>query len=483
MSSSISSRLNNYNISYKNIYVNFTDKSIFNTNNYNNNSNNILIYNGNIKSDKNIYGEHIYLNIINKLKDNYNFILSSDINLNYEEMPKLYNNIFIALRLTQEDGNANTVHELIQMNKPIIHNGDEIKSIKWKTEEDIIKNIIYYDKIRFLKVEKFMENINNYINFYNKLELGDDEKEIIKENIDLIDEHINIFDNILLISSDYPNYGGCATNTYNLYKYYKNKLNKNVKVIFFCYKNEKLKDKIKNEYIEDINIKFCYKDEIIQKSLEFNLNFDLIIIRNNIDVNLKIQYNKSQIFYLIAGIFKNDLQDYYYNVDLSNNINKNVIKNIILSDKIFCNSSHTLDLLQKFIYNKKIYLYYFNFINYYDLLINKENKENKENKKKYNYGVIISDYMRKIKNIDGIIKELEKVENKKIIFIGKNIKKIDLSPLIKNNNIIKTKELISNNKVINYMKKTEYIIIKSFYESCSNVMVDSFFNSKIINNI
>ena len=40
-------------------------------------------------------------------------------------MPEVYKKCFIGLRLTDHDGNANTVQELKAMNIPVIHNGDD----------------------------------------------------------------------------------------------------------------------------------------------------------------------------------------------------------------------------------------------------------------------------------------------------------------------------------------------------------------------
>ena len=54
-------------------------------------------------------------------------------------MPEIYSKCFIGLRLTEHDGNANTVQEFNSMNIPIIFNGDG--GIKWEDENDIINTI------------------------------------------------------------------------------------------------------------------------------------------------------------------------------------------------------------------------------------------------------------------------------------------------------------------------------------------------------
>ena len=53
-------------------------------------------------------------------------------------MPEIYAKCKIGLRLTSEDGNANTVQEFKDMNIPIVHNQSDY-GLKWKTVDDIIK--------------------------------------------------------------------------------------------------------------------------------------------------------------------------------------------------------------------------------------------------------------------------------------------------------------------------------------------------------
>lgn len=109
----------------------------------------IYIYNGFNSKNKNdvtkyVYGYETYSKIMNELPF-YKYILSDKMNCKYEEMPKIYSQSFIGLRLTKNDGNANTVEEMIQMDIPVMHNGDYKKSIKWESETDIISNILERD--------------------------------------------------------------------------------------------------------------------------------------------------------------------------------------------------------------------------------------------------------------------------------------------------------------------------------------------------
>ena len=86
-----------------------------------------------------IYNKNIYEEIIKDLSE-YSFIFSNKLNVKYEEMPNIYSKCFIALRLTNNDGNANMVQELNEMGIPVIHNG-EYNSIKWTNKNNIINSI------------------------------------------------------------------------------------------------------------------------------------------------------------------------------------------------------------------------------------------------------------------------------------------------------------------------------------------------------
>jgi glycosyltransferase involved in cell wall biosynthesis len=98
----------------------------------------IYIYNGFTKGNEEIYGKSIYQEVIEKIPE-YEYIFSNNLNIQYSQMPKIYSKCFIGIRLTEHDGNANTVQEFNAMNIPIIFNGKG--GIKWNNSNDII-NII-----------------------------------------------------------------------------------------------------------------------------------------------------------------------------------------------------------------------------------------------------------------------------------------------------------------------------------------------------
>ena len=139
ISSNIKERLKKLNINNcKLINFSLVDKNIF----YNNNNikgDCIYIFDGLSNSDNDIYGKSIFTKVIEQLPE-YKIIFSSKLNVSFSEMANIYNKCFIGLRLTKNDGNANTVQEMIEMGIPVIHNGDN-NTILWKNENDIIENI------------------------------------------------------------------------------------------------------------------------------------------------------------------------------------------------------------------------------------------------------------------------------------------------------------------------------------------------------
>lgn len=105
----------------------------------------IFIYNGITKGNEDIYGEKTYKEVVKKLPE-FKFIYSNELNLPYEEMPKIYAECFIGLRLTEHDGNANMVQEMKAMNIPVVHNQSDY-GLKWGSVDDIIRYINVYNMV------------------------------------------------------------------------------------------------------------------------------------------------------------------------------------------------------------------------------------------------------------------------------------------------------------------------------------------------
>lgn len=102
----------------------------------------IYIYSGNSSNFGERYGESYYKKVV-KLLPEYEYIYSHNINYPYEKMPDIYSECFIGLRLTSNDGNANTVQEFKALGLPIIHNQSNY-GLKWNNIDDITKYINNY---------------------------------------------------------------------------------------------------------------------------------------------------------------------------------------------------------------------------------------------------------------------------------------------------------------------------------------------------
>tara|TARA_B100000989_G_scaffold288465_1_gene259198 strand:- start:562 stop:1533 length:972 start_codon:yes stop_codon:yes gene_type:complete len=103
----------------------------------------IFIFNGQVPGREHIYGKPIYEQIIRNLSQ-YQFILSNQLNIPHEQMPEIYKQCFVMLRLTKYDGNANSVQECEAMNIPVIHNQSDY-GLKWNNINDIVIHIYNTD--------------------------------------------------------------------------------------------------------------------------------------------------------------------------------------------------------------------------------------------------------------------------------------------------------------------------------------------------
>ena len=396
------------------------------------------------------YNVSLIKKIIKKLPE-YNFILNSTLNLKYEYMPQIYKKCFIGLRLTDKDGNSNMVQELEAMGIPVIHNLSKY-GLKWSNINDIINYIKIYYKFLFKRnfnifnIDKI--NFDRDIHIYKKFDN-------IWNNIDYFSYILKCYKNILFISAGYHGYGGAATNCHNLYKYYKK--THNVKEIYWTYDCDS----------------FCNKNVIREKNLKkilMNIDFipDLVILKSAINFDIRNIF-KCPIIFLIPGIFKNNLNKDYWKLstrkDLLKNINYKIIKQIMRSNISFSNSYHT-QIILKYLFKINTFLFYSSFISYYrkNIVIKKP-----FHKRKYDYGLIVSDFTRPIKNIQKSIDFFKTQKDKKIILIGKGSNKYS-------NMGFDTIGLVEHKYMSKYYQNIKYIIQDSHYESCSNVTIEGMFN-------
>lgn len=139
ISENIYNRLKHLHIYALLVNFNLVKKDLFFTVPKNELGNKIMIFNGQSLGREKIYGESFYIQVMKKLPQ-YEYILSNQLNVPYKEMPEIYKQCFVMLRLTENDGNANSVQECENMNIPVIHNQSNY-GLKWKNVDDIVEHI------------------------------------------------------------------------------------------------------------------------------------------------------------------------------------------------------------------------------------------------------------------------------------------------------------------------------------------------------
>ena len=337
----------------------------------------------------------------------------------------------------------------------------------WKENRVIFDDVHLQDKLIAFKNtglvipqaninnEKNVQLVEEGINMYNLNNITDEHMSKVTKNVHGFSDQIKPYKNILFISGDYPSYGGAATNGYELQKYFKT-LEHNTFGFYFNYetgtnaKHEKYEDHI----IDDV----CNL-----KSLEFSP--DLIVLKSPINMDLKSLF-KCPVYYLIGGIYKNDLDKYYYELNTKEDndkyINKDVLNHIAKYES-FVNSQHTADILEKF-YGVSTNIFYSSFVPYVDkkALIDPDFE-----KRKYDYGLIVSNFDRPIKNVEKSVEYLKDKGN--VILIGKGSHRYESYGFT-------CTELIDKKEVEKYYKQIKYIVQDSYYESCSNVKIEGLFN-------
>tara|TARA_B100000073_G_scaffold348197_1_gene365615 strand:+ start:2689 stop:3672 length:984 start_codon:yes stop_codon:yes gene_type:complete len=122
------------------VKFNLLNKNIFWKIKFTTENKSIYIYNGWMGGNReHIYGKHIYDQIIKRIKG-VPIIMSNKINVPKEKMMYIYSKCFIALRLTEHDGNSNTSQECEYIGLPIVHNFCN-NGLRWKNADDVINHI------------------------------------------------------------------------------------------------------------------------------------------------------------------------------------------------------------------------------------------------------------------------------------------------------------------------------------------------------
>jgi len=332
-----------------------------------------------------------------------------------------------------------------------VKNVSVVKQLKYDTGIKIIEG-----KCDFIPENPILiiPEISNIISNYDE----------IWDNIDEFMKSIDKYMNILFVCQDYPNLGGASTNTLKMIEY----IGKTKKTFGFFINYEKdiftNYDKCNEKFIiingnQDINT-------ALNTANEYFGIIDLIIFRSSCYVMNIFNNYACPKYFMFPGIFRDELNVSISNIkrsEIMKFVNMKVLDTALKCDKIYCNSNLTRELL-KILFNIESNVFYFNYIPYYRQEIDLSNRE-----RKYKYGVIISKFNRKIKNVEQIKKFYEKHSDEPKIAIGFESNVLSHIP--------KTfcLDLMANNDVLNYMYDIETIVCASYYESCSNVLVDAEF--------
>ena len=309
------------------------------------------------------------------------------------------------------------------------------------------------------------KNIDLFFKSYNeRMEIDFFQKDLNYSDLPSINKNINDFTifirpykNILFICHDYPGFGGAATNCYHLASYFE----KNEHNVIQLYINDNQNNVFSKQKVKYVSLQHL---ESVLRNLPFAP--DAIILKSCLHINLK-HYVKCPVVFLIPGIYSNQLNKHCFELttleEQNKYVNKYVLEQIRNSDFSFTNSSHTRDILQKW-FQLDTALFYSSFVSFY----NKTPEEDSQfYKRRYEYGFIVSDFLnRPVKNIDYTINFLKSKKN--VILIGKNsthFKKYGFHCI----------DIVSNDNMYTYYKQIKHVVQDSFFESCSNVKVESYF--------
>jgi hypothetical protein len=303
---------------------------------------------------------------------------------------------------------------------------------------------------------------------------------ILNELIFINNVEIAIIDkiNVIIASTQYPSYGGAATNAYNIIRYLQSKnRDGGDKKIFGIFINDVVENSVINpdnlENIYGISYSNC-NDKNIYYYLykQYDGIPDIAFCKNSMAPKImKKIFPNAAIIFLVSGIMgfseiecgANEVKDYSL-------IQKKQEKEAILASEIvLCNSKLTLDYYRKIykdVISKKnnLAIEPFDTTKYNTIHFN--NIEAKANNKTIDIIIVASNVNRKVKNI-GFIMELlassKKLRSYKIMVIGNNSEKmfsgigdIEILPLQK------------QEEVDAYLSKSKIILIPSFFDSNSN---------------
>ena len=98
----------------------------------------VYVYTSEDPARREVYGQSLVARVQSRLPD-LEFITCHARSVPRSELPEIYRQCFIGLRLVAHDGLPNTVVELAMMGRRTVHNGGLPSSLPWKTEQDVVE--------------------------------------------------------------------------------------------------------------------------------------------------------------------------------------------------------------------------------------------------------------------------------------------------------------------------------------------------------
>ena len=344
--------------------------------------------------------------------------------------------------------------------------------IKKKTE----KKDIVIDKIKLKKIDV---DKNRYLQDYLK-------KDRIRKTL------INIVKNcpIVISSTQFPGYGGSATNCYNLHKFLIKLGFTNTHCIFFVH-NKFCSKETFNYNPENIkNVTFFNRSKLnddVKKNIINSLSGEpsVLLCKNYWSCNyLGGLFPNSCNVYLVSGsanmtnyikkeevTFNQVIKDEFCLEKLKSNNHAVEEKAISISDYILCNSINS-NLIMKKTYpdhSNKIFNLFTTYISSFVGMCNYNIKEN--NERYYDLAYIVSNFTRTIKGPSLVCKLLHKLNKtpvKKILIVGDENKEL-IFPKFEGIEYTITNK-IENKNVLKALYNTKLLIMPSLYEACPNII-------------
>jgi hypothetical protein len=279
--------------------------------------------------------------------------------------------------------------------------------------------------------------------------------------------------NVLVASTQYPSYGGAATNAYNIIRYLQSKNEVNNKILGLFINNNTDNSVINPDNLENIcgisytNYDNCKIFYYLYK--EYGSSPDIAFCKNSMAPKIiKKIFPNAAIIFLVSGIMGfSEIECGANQIINYSSIQKKPEKEAILaSDIVLCNSQLTLE------YYRKIYKDIFGKKNNLSTVPLDTTKYNtihinyQMNDKPIDIIIVASNVNRKVKNI-GFVQELfafnRKLLNYKIVIIGDNSEKM-FSGFAN----VKILPLQKQEEVDAYLGKSKVILIPSLFDSNSN---------------